>query len=70
MGFRGSVSPLSWTSSQTGTWTEGNVWVWETTSIPETTEFEWKLLRNATDWSLGGNYWARGGETIEVYPSF
>jgi len=19
---------------------------------------------------IGGNYWARGGETVEVYPSF
>jgi len=27
-------------------------------------------LRNRTDWSLGSNFWGRGGETIEVYPSF
>ncbi len=70
MAFRGSVAPLSWTSSQTGTLTEGNVWTWETTSIGETTQFEWKPMRNGTDWSLGANYWARGGETVEVYPSF
>jgi len=27
-------------------------------------------MRNGTDWSLGSNYWSRGGETVEVYPSF
>lgn len=70
MAVRGSVSPLSWSSNSSMTATEGNVWVWETTSIGETTQFEWKPLRNGTDWSLGGNYWARGGETVEVYPSF
>ena len=70
MQVRGSVSPLSWTSGLSMTWTEGNVWVWETTSIGETTNFEWKPLRNGTDWALGGNYWSRGGQTIEIYPSF
>ncbi len=70
MQVRGSVAPLSWSSGLPMTWTEGNVWVWETTSIGETTNFEWKPLRNGTDWSVGGNYWGRGGQTIEVYPNF
>lgn len=52
------------------TLTEGNVWVYETTAIDEATSFEFKPLRNGTDWSLGNNYWSRGGETIEVYPGF
>jgi glycosidase len=70
MDVRGSVSPLSWNSGQPMTWTEGNIWVWETTSIGEATQFEFKPLRNGTDWSQGGNYWSRGGQTIEVYPTF
>ncbi len=70
MGFRGSVSPYSWTSSLAGMPTEGNVWVSETTAIGESTQFEWKPLLNDTSWSLGANYWARGGETVEVYPGF
>jgi glycosidase len=70
MAVRGSVAPLSWTSNLSTMLTEGNVWVYETTTIPETTQFEWKPLRNGTDWSTGSNYWSRGGQTIEVYPSF
>lgn len=70
MEVRGSVSPLSWTLGQPMTLTEGNVWVYETTAIDEATSFEFKPLRNGTDWSLGNNYWSRGGETIEVYPGF
>lgn len=70
MAVRGSVAPLSWLTNSAATATEGNVWVWETTSIPETTAFEWKPLRNGIDYSLGSNYWGRGGQTIEVYPSF
>ncbi len=70
MTARGDTSPLSWLADQSMTWTEGNVWTWETTAIAETAQFQWKPLRNGTDWSLGGNYWGRGGETIEVYPGF
>ena len=70
MAVRGSTSPFSWGSNLSATSTEGNVWVYETTSVSETTQFEWKPLKNGTDWSTGSNYWSRGGETIEVYPSF
>jgi hypothetical protein len=70
MSIAGSVAPLSWTSLQAMTFTEGNVWVWETTGFSTTTAFDFKPLRNGTAWSLGGNYSSRGGETIEVYPSF
>jgi glycosidase len=70
MSIAGSVAPFSWTMLQAMTFTEGNVWVWETTGFSTTTAFDFKPLRNGTDWSLGGNYSSRGGETIEVYPSF
>lgn len=70
MAVRGSVAPLSWDSNLSTMLTEGNVWVYETTSIGETTQFEWKPLRNGTDWPTGGNNWSRGGQTVEVYPSF
>jgi glycosidase len=70
MSARGDTSPLSWTASLPMTWTEGDVWTWETTAIPETSQFQWKPMRNGTDWSLGGNYYGRGGESIEVYSSF
>jgi glycosidase len=68
--IRGSTSPLSWSSGQQASWTAGDVWVWETTSIGEGTQFEFKPLKNDTTWSQGNNYWSRGGLTVEIYPSF
>lgn len=70
MSVAGSVAPLSWSTLLPMTFTEGNVWVWETTSFSTTTGFDFKPLRNGTDWSLGANYSSRGGQTMEVYPSF
>jgi len=67
---RGSVTPLNWNSGQPAAWTEGNVWVYETTGIGEDAQFEFKPLKNDTIWSQGDNYWGRGGMTIEIYPTF
>jgi glycosidase len=67
---RGSTSPLSWTSGQLATESAGNVWIWESTSIGESTQFEFKPLINDSTWSQGNNYWSRGGMTVEIYPSF
>lgn len=68
--IRGSTPPLSWNSGQPATWTPQNIWVWETSDIPETTAFEFKPLINDTTWSQGNNYWMRGGMVVEVYPNF
>lgn len=67
---RGSVAPLSWEVGQQATWTPQSIWVWETSQIGESTPFEFKPLINDTAWSLGNNYWSRGGMTVEVYPGF
>lgn len=68
--LRGDTAPLSWGSGARATWTEGNVWTWETTSIPVGSRFEFKPLVNDSTWSLGGNYVATGGMTVDVYPAF
>ncbi|MFZ2070744.1 MAG: TIM-barrel domain-containing protein [Halobacteriota archaeon] len=70
--IRGSIPQLNnWQSpGKACTWTEGNVWVYEATDIPEGTKFEWKTLINDTSWSEGANYEGTGGETMDVYPVF
>lgn len=68
--LRGSVAPLSWTVGQQATWTPQNIWVWETSQIAETSAFEFKPLINDQTWSVGDNYWSRGGMTVEIYPEF
>lgn len=70
--IRGSIPQLNnWQApGRAGTWTEGNVWVYDTTDIPEGTEFEWKPLINDEHWSGGGNYKGVGGQTMDEYPEF
>lgn len=68
--LRGDTSPLSWAQGVLTTWTKGNVWTWETNSIPVGARFEFKPLINDNTWSLGSNYVAPGGSTIDIYPAF
>lgn len=68
--LRGDTAPLSWGTGSATTWTQGNVWTWETSSIPVGTRFEFKPLINNVTWSLGSNYVATGGASIDVYPAF
>lgn len=68
--IRGDTAPLSWNVGLQATWTPQHIWVWETSSIDESTSFEFKPLINDTLWANGNNYGMRGGMTIEVYPTF
>jgi len=70
--IRGSIPQLNnWQSpGKTCMWTEGNVWVYETTDLPEGTDFEWKPLINDEHWSVGDNYKGVGGQTMDEYPEF
>lgn len=70
--IRGSIPQLNnWQSpGKACMWSEGNVWVYETTDIPEGTGFEWKPLINDEHWSVGVNYEGVGGQTMDVYPVF
>jgi len=68
--IRGDTWPLSWNNGVQSTYTKGNVWIWETESIPVDSPFEFKTLLNDTTWSLGSNYKVSGGSTIDIYPVF
>jgi len=70
--IRGSIPQLNnWQAPRKAcTWTEGNIWVYETTGIPEGAEFEWKPLINDELWSVGDNYKGIGGQTMVEYPEF
>lgn len=67
--LRGSVSPWTWTKGATmtpagsDTWTVANV---AGISAP----FEFKPLLDDTTWSLGPNYKAAPGTTVDIYPRF
>ncbi|MEM2250482.1 MAG: alpha-amylase family glycosyl hydrolase [Candidatus Hadarchaeales archaeon] len=68
--IRGDTPPLSWSVGLPATWTEGNIWVWETNQIPDGQRFEFKPLINDERWSIGANYVGYGGQTIDVSPTF
>jgi len=68
--IRGDTCPLSWDNGVQSTYTKGNVWIWETESLPVDSPFEFKALINDTTWSLGSNYKVSGGSTIDIYPVF
>jgi predicted alpha/beta superfamily hydrolase len=66
--IRGDKAPLSWTAGTNATWTSGNVW---TLNVPDSMgDVTFKPLKNDTDWSTGGNYRAKAGTTVNVYPFF
>jgi glucoamylase len=70
--IRGSIPQLNnWQApGKACKWTEGNVWVCETTDIPYGTAFEWKPLINDEHWSENGNYKGVGGQIMDEYPDF
>ncbi len=69
MYIRGA-SPLSWDSGVAMTWTDGNVWVWETTQLSSGEGMEYKPLINDSTWASGNNYYVTGGQAVDIYPGF
>ena len=67
LSLRGSVAPLAWDASAALEQVEPGVYEWA--SADPTTSFEWKPMLDAT-WSLGPNYVAKPGTTIDVAPHF
>jgi predicted alpha/beta superfamily hydrolase len=66
--LRGSLAPLTWDAGTALSAGADDTWTMTTTSI--TTPFEWKPLLDDTTWSLGPNYKATPGATLDVYPHF
>ena len=67
---RGSDYPLSWNYGRAARNISDDVWEFSMERIPAGDSFEFKALINDQQWSTGVNYVGRGGETIDVYPSF
>jgi predicted alpha/beta superfamily hydrolase len=66
--LRGSVAPWSWNSGAAMTPGADDTWTISTTLVTSPLEFK-PLIDDAT-WSLGPNYKAAPGATVDVYPRF
>ncbi len=71
IGLRGTAPGWgSWADELDTSWTNGNVWVYETTSIPAGQAFEFKVVLDGNVWEPGANRAAKGGQTIDLVPRF
>ena len=67
--IRGDAASLSWYGGQGATWTQGNVWVYNTPVSDG--GFAFKPLLNDANWSVGANYTVPSGNSVvDVYPFF
>ena len=51
------------------TWTDSNVWVWETDDFARGEEIEFKIFVNDHRFEYGDNRKAQGGKTIILHPN-
>jgi predicted alpha/beta superfamily hydrolase len=68
LSLRGDLAGLSWDRGVSLTRLAGDVWEWSSTGVASA--FEWKPLLDDRDWSIGPNYRASPGATLDVYPRF
>lgn len=66
--LRASAAPWSWNAGAMMTSGPNGTWTLSTTAI--TAPFQFKPLLDDTTWSLGPNYNATPGATVDVYPRF
>jgi len=66
--LRASVPPWSWSAGAAMTAGPGETWTLTTAAV--TAPFEFKPLLDDQAWSLGPNYRASPGATVDVYPRF
>ena len=66
--LRGSVAPWNWNTGAAMTAGADDTWTLTTTTL--TGPLEFKPLLDDTTWSLGPNYKASPGTTVDVYPRF
>jgi len=66
--LRASTAPWSWTTGATMTAGASDTWTISTTAI--TAPFQFKPLLDDSTWSLGPNYNAAPGATVDIYPRF
>ncbi len=68
LSLRGDSTGLSWDRGVTLTRLAGDVWQWTSGDVAR--PFEWKPLLDDRDWSIGINYRATPGATLDIYPRF
>ena len=66
--LRASIAPWSWTTGVAMTSGSSNTWTVASTTV--SAAFEFKPLLDDTTWSLGPNYKAAAGATVDIYPRF
>lgn len=68
LSLRGDLAGLSWDRGVSLTRVTGDLWEWSSDGVAR--PFEWKPLLDDREWSLGSNYRATPGATVDIYPRF
>ena len=68
LSLRGDLAGLSWDRGVSLTRVTADVWEWSSAEV--TRSFEWKPLLDDREWSIGINYRASPGATLDIYPRF
>ena len=68
LSLRGDLAGLSWERGVSLTRVTADVWEWSSDGVARS--FEWKPLLDDREWSLGSNYRATPGATLDIYPRF
>jgi predicted alpha/beta superfamily hydrolase len=66
--LRGSESPVNWNSGVHMVQQASDTW--EISLEVTSARVEWKPLLDDSTWSIGPNYVAKSGETVDIYPRF
>jgi predicted alpha/beta superfamily hydrolase len=68
LSLRGDLAGLSWDRGVSLTRVTADLWEWSSAEV--TRSFEWKPLLDDREWSIGINYRASPGATLDIYPRF
>ena len=67
---RGDTGPFRWDRGIAARNIAADVWQYQLERIPAGQTFQFKPLVNDTSYSLGSNYTATGGATVDIFPTF
>lgn len=66
--LRGDLAGLSWERGVSISRVTDDLWEWSSDGVAR--PFEWKPLLDDREWSIGSNYRATPGATMDIYPRF
>jgi len=67
--IRGSAAPLNWTGGFPAV-RDTDGWKLVLTEFDKSEAFEWKCLRQDATWEQSDNHTSKGGDSVEITPSF